>query len=51
MSLAPMKMEVLGIEKAGKIWVEMDTDLGGQEWVVSHTMVPQNGKKRYEIIL
>lgn len=30
MSLVLMKMGVPGIEKAGKTWVQMDTDVGGQ---------------------
>lgn len=42
-----MKMEVLGIEKVGKTWAKMDTDVGGQGWVVNHMTVPLNGKKRY----
>lgn len=47
MSRALMKMEVLGIEKVGKTWAKMDTDVDGQGWVVNHMMFPQNGKKRY----
>lgn len=46
-----MKMEVLGIEKVGKTWVKMDTDVGGQGWVVNLLMVPPNGKKRYSSFL
>lgn len=48
MSLVLMKMGVPGIEKAGKTWVQMDTDVGGQGWVVNHMMVPRSGKKRYK---
>lgn len=47
MSPALMKMGVPGTEKVGKNWVKMDIDVDGQEWVVSPTMVPRNGKKRY----
>jgi hypothetical protein len=48
MSLVLMKMGVLGIEKAGKTWAKMDTDVGGQGWVVNRMMVPPSGKKRYK---
>lgn len=47
MSPELMKMEVLGIEKVGKTWAKMDTDVDGQGWVVNHMMAPLNGKKRY----
>lgn len=46
-----MKMAVLGTEKVGKTLVIMDTDVDGQGWVVVPMMVPQNGKKRYGVIL
>ena len=42
-----MKMEVLGIERVGRTSVKMVTDVDGHGWVVKATMVPQNGKKRY----
>lgn len=48
MSLVQMKMGVLGIEKVGKTWAKMDTDVGGQGWVVNQMMVPHSGKKRYK---
>lgn len=51
MSLALMKMAVLGIERVGKTLVKMDTDVDGQGWVVKAMMVPRNGKKWYIIIL
>lgn len=51
MSLALMKMGVPGTEKVGKNWVKMDINVDGQEWVVNRMMAPQNGKKRYFVIL
>lgn len=47
MNLVPMKMEVHGLERVGRMKVIMGTDVGGAEWVVKVMMAPQSGKKWY----
>lgn len=47
MSLALMKMEVLGIEKVERTWVTMDTEVDGQGWVVDLMTAPRNGRRLY----
>lgn len=48
MSLALMKMAVVGLEKVDMIWEIMVTDVGGQGWVVGLTTALLSGLKRYK---
>lgn len=48
MSLALMKMAVVGLEKVDRIWEIMGTDVDGQGWVVNLMMALLSGPKRYK---
>lgn len=48
MNLALMKMAVIGLEKVGRTWEIMGTDVGGQGWVVDPMMALLSGQKRYK---
>lgn len=51
MSLAVMKMAVLGLEKVGRTWEKMGTGVGGQGWAVDPMTALLSGRKRYTLFL